>query len=64
MLPDCKKPRDEGQIAQNRKSYLDKSGAPKGRKKWGDNRKGGGKPYAKKHQAPHGGSGVALVGNE
>jgi hypothetical protein len=64
MLPDCRKPRDEGKIARNRKAFQDKHGIPPGggRKKWGDqNKKGKGKPNDKK---PPMGSGVSMVGNE
>ena len=70
MLPNCKKPRDEGKISRNRKSHLEKVGGKGGNKRGRNSRKkwskdgGGGNGYRINDNSNHGYVGVQVMGNK
>ena len=70
FLPDCKKPRDEGKIARNRKAHMKKGGGKGGNKGGGNSRKkctkdrGGGGGYQNNDNSNHGNGGVQMMGNK
>ena len=76
LLPDCKKPRDEGKIARNKKAHSEKGGDKGGYKGTGNNRKkwskdgggGGGRANDNKNHgnsgAQNGNGDVKLFGNK
>ena len=70
MLPNCKKPRDEGKITRNRKAHMD-IGGRKGGNKGGDNTRkkwskdgGEGNGYQNNDNSNHGNGGVHMMENK
>ena len=70
MLPDYKKPRDEGKISRNRKAHMEKVGGKgvnkrgrNSRKKWSKDGDGG-NGYQINDNSNHGNGGVQMMGNK
>ena len=67
MIPDCKKPRDEGKIVCNRKAHMEKGGGKGGniRKKWTKYGGGGGGGGDRSNDnSNHGNVGFQMMGNK
>ena len=70
MIPDCKKPRNQGKIARNRKAHTEKVGGKGGNKRGGNTHNkwskdgGGGKGYRINDNSNYGNGGVQMMGNK